>query len=72
MISPATLTHDNALIHLDEFHETLKRWRIVTSFTKGILIGAFCELIQGSASLARGFIVLSGTPELQADIQDPV
>jgi len=72
MISPTTLTHDNALIQIDEFQETLKRWRSGNSATPGVSIGGFCEVLQGSASLARGFIVLSGTSELQEDIQDPL
>ena len=32
----------------------------------------FFEVLQGSASLARGTIVLSGTPELEPDIREPV
>ena len=72
MLSPTTLSHDNALIQLDEFQETLKRWRSGHALTQGVSIGGFCEVLQGSASLARGFFVLSGTSELEAELQDPV
>ena len=72
MLSPTTLSHDNAIIQLDEFQETLKRWRSGHPSSKGVSIGGFCEVLQGSASLARGFFVLSGTPELESDLQDPV
>ena len=34
-------------------------------------MGGFCEVLQGSNSLARGFIILSGTPELAGTMQDP-
>ena len=34
-------------------------------------MGGFCEVLQGSNSLSRGFIILSGTPELAGTMQDP-
>ena len=34
-------------------------------------MGGFCEVLQGSNSLARGFIILSGTPELAGTMKDP-
>ena len=34
-------------------------------------MGCFCEVLQGSNSLARGFIVLSGTQEMAETMQDP-
>ena len=34
-------------------------------------MGGFCEVLQGSNSLPRGFIVLSGTHELIKDMKDP-
>ena len=44
LISPTTLKHDNALIQLDEFQETLKRWRSVYSSTSGVSDGGFWEV----------------------------
>ena len=70
LVSPKSLQHDNAVIQIDEFQETLARWE--KGYTdKGVSMGGFCEVLQGSNSLARGFIVLSGSLELGKTMQDP-
>jgi hypothetical protein len=70
LVSPQSLRHDNAVIQIDEFQETLARWK--ESYNgKGVSMGGFCEVLQGSNSLARGFIVLSGTQELNETMTDP-
>ena len=69
LISPTSLRHDNAVIQVDEFQETLARWK--GGQDKGVSMGGFCEVLQGSNSLARGFIVLSGTQELARTRVDP-
>ena len=72
LVSPTSLKHDNSVIQIDEFQETLKRWQVESSSGQGVSMGGFCEVLQGSNSLARGFIVLSGTQELLETMQDPV
>ena len=71
LVSPTSLRHDNAVVQIDEFQETLRRWKADGGRSKGVSIGGFCEVLLGSNSLARGFIVLSGTQELNATMQDP-
>lgn len=71
LVSPTSLRHDNAVIQIDEFQETLHRWKGDGYDSKGVSVGGFCEVLQGSNSLARGFIVLSGTQELEAMMRDP-
>ena len=64
LVSPTGMQHDNAVLQIDEFQETLQRWLSVPTQKEGISMGGFCEVLQGSNSLARGFIVLSGTQQL--------
>ena len=71
LVSPTSLKHDNSVIQIDEFQETLKRWKTQGSNGQGVSMGGFCEVLQGSNSLARGFIVLSGTHELIETMKDP-
>lgn len=70
LVSPTSLRHDNAVIQIDEFQETLARWKGGYQ-DKGVSMGGFCEVLQGSNSLARGFIILSGTQELAESMKDP-
>ena len=70
LVSPTRLRHDNAVIQIDEFQETLARWK-EGPHGKGVSMGGFCEVLQGSNSLARGFIILSGTQELEEAMYDP-
>ena len=71
LVSPMSLHHDNAVIQTDEFQETLSRWQHQKFESKGVSMGGFCEVSQGSNSLARGFVILSGTPELAEIMKDP-
>ena len=71
LVSPTSLKHDNSVIQIDEFPETLKRWKTQGSNGQGVSMGGFCEVLQGSNSLARGFIVLSGTHEVIETMKDP-
>ena len=72
LVSPMSLRHDNAVIQIDEFQETLSRWQQHKFKSEGVSMGGFCEVLQGSNSLARGFVILSGTPELAGAMKDPV
>ena len=60
LVYPTYLRHDNAVIQIDEFQETLARWQ-GRSHDKGVSVGGFCEVLQGTNLLSRGIIVLSGT-----------
>ena len=74
LISPTNLRHDNAVIQIDEFRKALARWGRAANDgnrDKGVCMGGFCEVLQGSNSLARGFIILSGTQELAQKMGDP-
>jgi len=71
LVSPTNLRHDNAVIQIDEFQETLNRWKGDCNKGNGVSMGGFCEVLQGSNSLARGFIVLSGTSELGETMRNP-
>ena len=70
LVSPTSLQHDNAVIQIDEFQDTLRRWQQNGS-EAGVSMGGFCEVLQGSNSLTRGFIVLSGTQDLKETMKDP-
>jgi len=72
LVSPTSLKHDNSVIQIDEFQETLKRWKVNMSDGQGVSMEGFCEVLQGSNSLSRGFIVLSGTHELLEIMREPV
>ena len=69
LISPTSMRHDTAVIQIDEFQETLARWKKAQS-VDGVSMGGFCEVLQGSNTLARGVIILSGTQELADLMQD--
>ena len=70
LVSPTYLRHDNAVIQMDEFQETLARWK-GRNHEKGVTAGGSCEALQGSNSLSHGIIVLSGTRELTKTMRDP-
>ena len=52
LLPPTSLRHDNAVIQIDEFQETLARWK-EGSHGKGVSMGGFCEVLQGYNPLAR-------------------
>ena len=64
------MSHDNVVLQIDEFQGTLQR-RESGRDNKGVSMGGFCEVLQGSSSLTRGFIVLSGTQQLARTMQNP-
>jgi len=69
LVSPTGMSHDNVVLQIDEFQETLQRWESGRE-GKGVSMGGFCEVLQGSNSLTRGFIVLSGTQQLARTMQN--
>ena len=70
LVSPTSLRHDDVVLQIDEFQETLERWKH-TSDDATVSMGGFCEVLQGSNSLSRGFIILSGTQQLANAMKDP-
>ena len=63
LVSPTGMSHDNVVLQIDEFQETLQRWESGRD-NQGVSMGGFCEVLQVSNSLTRGFIILSGTQQL--------
>ncbi len=74
LLSPRSLRHDNVVIQIDEFHETLLRWKkgATDGRVEGVSLGGFCEMLEGTCSLNRGVIVLSGTTELRALLKEDI
>ena len=70
LVSPTGMSHDNVVLQIDEFQETLQRWESGRD-NKGVSMGGFCEVLQGSNSLTRGFIILSGTEQLSRTMRHP-
>ena len=70
LVSPTGMSHDNVVLQIDEFQETLQRWGSGRG-NKGVSMGGFCEVLQGSNSLTRGFIILSGTEQLSRTMRHP-
>jgi len=57
------MKHETVLVQIDEFQEVLRRW---DTDAKGIAVtpGGFCEVLQGSTTLSKGIIVLTGTTDV--------
>ena len=63
LLAQNMMKHEIAVLQIDEFQEVLRRWD--TNGT-GISVtpGGFCEVLQGSTTVAKGVIVLTGTGEV--------
>ena len=73
LLSQSAVTHNEVLVQVDEFQETVNRWkqshesRVESS---GVTPGGFCECLQGSTAMGRGVVVLTGTEEVaQEDVR---
>ena len=65
LLSQMSISDSKVLVQVDEFQETLKRWRGAASDGHdGVSAGGFCECIQGSTAMRCGVVILSGTPEI--------
>ena len=60
------LKHDSVVVQLDEFQGALKRWQEQPA-SSGITHQGLCEVLQGSTTLSRGVVVVTGTEELGLD-----
>ena len=63
VFSQNCLMHDSVVVQLDEFQGALKRWEEQPS-ASGITQQGLCEVLQGSTTLSRGVVVVTGTEEL--------
>ena len=66
LLSQSAITENAVLVQVDEFQETVQRWlgTLTSGQPYGVSPGGFCECVQGSTSMARGVMVLSGTAEI--------
>jgi len=66
LLSMSSVTHNEMLIQVDEFQETVQRWLSNTS-SPGVTPSGFCECLQGSVALGKGIVVLTGTDKLKTE-----
>jgi len=70
LLSQSAIVHTSVLVQVDEFQETAQRWvksnASVVNQT-GVTSGGFCECLQGSTSMGRGVVVLTGTSDAAKD-----
>ena len=63
LLSQNMMKHEAVVVQIDEFQEVLSRWE--KACTKiSVTPGGFNEVLQGSATLAKGVIVLTGTADV--------
>ena len=66
LLSQSAMTHNVALVQVDEFQGAITNWLDKESQT-GVTPGGFCECLQGSTAMSRGVVVLTGTAETAND-----
>ena len=59
LLSQNSLKHEQVLLQIDEFQEVLRRWNCESDSIQ-ITPGGLNEVLQGTATLTRGVIVLTG------------
>ena len=78
MYKRQAVSHNEVLVQVDEFQETVLRWKQsrasgvkASGVTPGgVTPGGFCECLQGSTAMGRGVVVLTGTEEVaQEDVR---
>jgi hypothetical protein len=69
VFSQSWLKHDSIVVQLDEFQGALERWEADSGRAsgKGITHQGLCEVLQGSTTLSRGVVVVTGMEELGLD-----
>ena len=69
LLSQNMMRHEAAVVQIDEFQEVLLRWDTNVRSGQGIAVtpGGFNEVLQGSNTLARGVIVLTGTSDVACE-----
>ena len=69
LLSQSAVRHDSVLVQVHEFQGTVGRWmeaRTGSGAAGGVTPNGFCECLQGSTSMGRGVVVLTGTKETSA------
>ena len=66
LLSQSSVRHETVVVQIDEFQEVLRRWD-TNDRSISVTPGGFNEVLQGSASLAKGVIVLTGTSEAASE-----
>ena len=68
MLSQNMMKHEAVVVQIDEFQEVLSRWK-PNSSGQGIAVtpGGFNEILQGSTTLSKGVIVLTGSADVASE-----
>ena len=71
LLSHRALKYDAVLLQVDEFQQTLLRWERerktgIADASGRVTAAGFCEILQGSSTVSRGVVVLSGTDEISS------
>ena len=69
MLSQNMMKHEAVVVQIDEFQEVLSRWDTNALSGQGISVtpGGFNEILQGSTTVSKGVIVLTGTADVASD-----
>ena len=67
LLSQNSMKHKQVLVQIDEFQEVLRRWQFEPK-SIDITPGGFNEVLQGSATLTRGVIVLTGLDDVVSEV----
>ncbi|CAK9082912.1 unnamed protein product [Durusdinium trenchii] len=68
LFSQSAISFNSILVQVDEFQETLQGWlKSDEKRHSGVSAGGFCEMLQGSTSMSRGVVIITGTSEIVAD-----
>ena len=67
LLSQNSMKHQQVLVQIDEFQEVLRRWQAEPK-SIDITPGGFNEVLQGSATLTRGVIVLTGLVDVVSEV----
>ena len=66
LLSQNSMKHQRVLVQMDELQEVLRRWQSAPESIE-ITPGGFNEVLQGSATLTRGVIVLTGLVDVVSE-----
>ena len=66
LLSQSSMLHEMVVVQVDEFQQVMRRWDDPDS-SFNVTPGGLNEVLQGSTTLAKGIIVLTGTCEVAND-----
>ena len=75
MFSAIVLQHETILVHFDGFRSILKSWCNREDAEKAqsswkVTLEGFYDLLQGSSSMPKGIVVLSGAEVMKSLLED--